>query len=65
MNILIQLGPGQLLSVHTVVLQGQLAHVQVEADAQLPASVGDVLDRLSSKLLLVQRVVFFDPLLLF
>ena len=51
-----QLGPGQLLSVHTVVLQGRLAHVQVVADAQLPAKVGDVLDRLLSELLLSERV---------
>lgn len=50
MNPFIQLGCGQLLSVHTVVHQGQLVHLQVEANAQLPAKVGDVLDRLFSKL---------------
>ena len=44
-------------------LQGQLAHVQVVADAKLPAKVGDVLDRLQSKLLLSERVVL-DLLLL-
>ena len=45
-------------------LQGQLAHVQVVADAKLPAKVGDVLERLQSKLLLSERVVL-DVLLLF
>ena len=33
-------------------LQGQLAHVQVEADAQLPAKIGDEIDGLLSELLL-------------
>ena len=44
-------------------LQGQLAHVQVVADAQLPAKFGDVFDGLQSKLLLSERVVS-DRLLL-
>ena len=64
MNILIQLGPGQLLSVHTVVFQGQLAQIQVVADAQLPAKVGDELDGFVSKLLLSERKIE-DLLLLF
>ena len=59
---LLQLGLGQLLSVHTVVHHGQLVHLQVVADAQLPAEFGDVLDRLISKLLLTKRV--FSDLLL-
>ena len=50
----ILLGLGQLLSFHTVVHHGQLVHLQVEADAQLPAEVGDVLDRLVGKLLLAK-----------
>ena len=45
----IQLGYGQLLSVHTVVHHGQLVHLQVEADAELPAEVSDVLDGLGSE----------------
>ena len=36
---------------------GQLVHLQVEADAELPAEGGDVLDGLLSKLLLGKRFV--------
>ena len=43
---------------------GQLVHLQVEADAQLHAVIGDKLDGLVSKLLLATRVPFVDPLLL-
>ena len=53
----LQLGLGQLLSVHTVVQHGQLVHLQVVANAQLPAKVGDVLDGLLSKLLFAKRGV--------
>ena len=63
-DFFLQLGLGQLLSIHTVVHHGQLVHLQVEADAQVPAEVGDVLYGLASKLLLTKRVVF-DLLLLF
>ena len=63
-NFFIQRGLGQLLSVHTVVQQGQLVHLQVESNAQLPAEVGDELDGLESKPLLAKRGVS-DPLLLF
>ena len=48
-DLFVQLRLGQLLSVHTVVHQGQLVPLQVEADAQLPAESGDVLDGLVSK----------------
>ena len=63
MNFFIQRGLGQHLSVHTVVQQGQLVHLQVESNAQLPAEVGDELDGLASKLLLGNRVA--SDLLLF
>ena len=56
-NIFVQLGLRQLLSVHTVVHHDQMAHLQVVANAQLPAKVGHILDRLMSKLLLAKRVV--------
>ena len=64
MNIFIQLELRQLLSVHTVVHHGQLAQPQVVADAKLPAKVSDVLDFLTSKLLLTKRVAFDIFLLL-
>ena len=48
-DLFVQLRLGQLLSVHTVVHQDQLVPLQVEADAQLPAESGDVLDGLVSK----------------
>ena len=58
MNHFVQLGLGQLLSVHTVVHHGHMVQIQVVADSQLPAEVGDVLERLLSKLLLAKRVVY-------
>ena len=64
MNPFIQLWLGQLLSVHTVVQQGQLVHLQVEANAELPAEVGNVLDRIVSKPLLILKRGVEDLVLL-
>ena len=57
-NHFIQRGLGQLLSVHAVVHHSHLTQLKVVADAQLPAEVGDELDRFVSKLLLGKRGVF-------
>ena len=53
----------QLLHVVAVVLQSQLARLQVEADAEVPSAFSDELEWLTCKSLLAQRLVF-DPVLI-
>ena len=45
---------GQLLHIFAVVLQSQLARLQVEADAEVPSTFGRKLEWLTCKSLLAQ-----------
>ena len=49
----------QLLHIFSVMLQSQLDCLQVEADAEVPTTFGHVLEWLTCKSLLAQRLVIY------